>query len=217
MLWWREHNAVRNQAILVRRHVVSQVSVARVISWVRQIYPYLGADLLRPVRTELSVHRCRSRRGRRPPVRALTIQQPFAHCVAIGVKTVENRSWSTSYRGPVAIHAGRQWARLDPIPHHLTSLFEEHLPSTDHESVLCRLAAGQNPHGLVFGAVIAVVDLISCHRAADCCWPWGGEPGVDERPGWHWMFTDAHRLPQPIPAVGKQGLWEVSDLGVASC
>lgn len=41
------------------------------------------------------------------PLKALTISQPFAELIASGEKWVENRSWPTSYRGPLAIHAGK--------------------------------------------------------------------------------------------------------------
>ena len=39
-------------------------------------------------------------------MKALTIRQPWASLIAAGVKTIETRSWSTKYRGPLAIHAG---------------------------------------------------------------------------------------------------------------
>ena len=39
-------------------------------------------------------------------MKALTIQQPWASVITMGVKTIETRSWSTKYRGPLAIHAG---------------------------------------------------------------------------------------------------------------
>lgn len=42
-------------------------------------------------------------------MRILTVQQPWAGLIASGSKTIELRSWSTSYRGPVAIHAGRSF------------------------------------------------------------------------------------------------------------
>ncbi len=35
----------------------------------------------------------------------LSLHQPWASLIAIGVKTIETRSWSTKYRGPLAIHA----------------------------------------------------------------------------------------------------------------
>jgi hypothetical protein len=39
-------------------------------------------------------------------MKALTIKQPWAWAILFAGKDVENRSWSTSYRGPVVIHAG---------------------------------------------------------------------------------------------------------------
>lgn len=42
-------------------------------------------------------------------MKALTIRQPWASLIAHGVKTIETRSWSTKYRGPLAIHAGHRW------------------------------------------------------------------------------------------------------------
>lgn len=42
-------------------------------------------------------------------MKALTIRQPWASLIAHGVKTIETRSWSTEYRGPLAIHAGHRW------------------------------------------------------------------------------------------------------------
>ena len=55
-------------------------------------------------------------------MKALTLYQPWASLVALGVKTIETRSWSTPYRGPLAIHAGAKrppgiWTRWgEPIP-----------------------------------------------------------------------------------------------------
>ena len=39
-------------------------------------------------------------------MRILTLDQPHARLVALGVKPYETRSWATAYRGLVAIHAG---------------------------------------------------------------------------------------------------------------
>ena len=38
-------------------------------------------------------------------MKAISLHQPWASLVALGVKTLETRSWSTGYRGPLAIHA----------------------------------------------------------------------------------------------------------------
>lgn len=41
-------------------------------------------------------------------MRAITIRQPYARCVAAGVKPVENRGRNCTYRGPIAIHAAQR-------------------------------------------------------------------------------------------------------------
>ena len=41
-------------------------------------------------------------------MKALTIYQPYAEQIASGVKKIEYRSWPTSYRGRLAIHAGKK-------------------------------------------------------------------------------------------------------------
>ena len=37
----------------------------------------------------------------------LSIRQPWAWLLVNGVKDIENREWSTSYRGPLLLHAGK--------------------------------------------------------------------------------------------------------------
>ena len=44
--------------------------------------------------------------------KALTLSQPYATLLALGQKRIETRSWSTSFRGPLLIHAG---AGLGPV------------------------------------------------------------------------------------------------------
>lgn len=49
-------------------------------------------------------------------MKAITLHQPWASLVAEGVKTIETRSWSTKYRGPLVIHAGLQRHKLFHLP-----------------------------------------------------------------------------------------------------
>ncbi len=47
-------------------------------------------------------------------VRCISLTQPWASLIAIGVKSTETRSWRTWYRGPLLIHAAKgfpRWAR----------------------------------------------------------------------------------------------------------
>ncbi len=41
-------------------------------------------------------------------MKAITIWQPWASLLACGAKQYETRSWATSYRGPIAIHAAKK-------------------------------------------------------------------------------------------------------------
>jgi hypothetical protein len=40
------------------------------------------------------------------------VHQPYAHAICTGLKAVENRTWTTSYRGLVLIHAGKSRSDL---------------------------------------------------------------------------------------------------------
>jgi hypothetical protein len=39
--------------------------------------------------------------------KALSVRQPFAELLVTGLKPVENRTWDTDHRGPLAIHAAQ--------------------------------------------------------------------------------------------------------------
>lgn len=50
-------------------------------------------------------------------MKALSIRQPWAHLIIHG-KPIENRSWSTTYRGPLLLHAAKamtilEWAEAE--------------------------------------------------------------------------------------------------------
>ena len=64
-------------------------------------------------------------------MKALTLWQPWATLVAMEVKRIETRCWSTKYRGPLAIHAAAQIpakylgrsAQMEPFRDELADLF----------------------------------------------------------------------------------------------
>jgi len=41
-------------------------------------------------------------------MKAITLHQPWASLVAQDIKTIESRSWTTSYRGLLVIHASKR-------------------------------------------------------------------------------------------------------------
>ena len=45
-------------------------------------------------------------------MKVLSLKEPWASLIAAGVKSIETRSWQTSYRGELAIHASL--AKINP-------------------------------------------------------------------------------------------------------
>jgi activating signal cointegrator 1 len=137
-------------------------------------------------------------------VKALTLTQPWATLVQIRAKRIETRSWSTSYRGRLAIHAAKgfpKWAKMvcgEPI-------FHSALYRAGYDIGL------RSTEILPVGCVIATCVLIRCRFTQDV------SPQISEQeeafgdyyPGrYAWFLSDIIALPEPIPAKGALGLWE---------
>lgn len=97
-------------------------------------------------------------------MKALSIQQPWAWLIAAGVKSVENRTWRTNYRGPVMIHAGKTidhdaWREIMSGVHPLTGRkIDVVLPSP-------------MPVGGIVGEM-EIVDCVHSHASDWFCGPW---------------------------------------------
>lgn len=123
-------------------------------------------------------------------IKALTVCQPYAHLIAIGEKRIENRTWPTHHRGPLAIHAGKSRAWLGPDD------LDKH-------------------PDMKFGAIVAVANLSRCFRI-EALQALAAEPGMQwlathehtEGP-WCWQLDDVVQLANPVFYQGKTGLWSV--------
>src|SRR5829696_4018568 len=82
-------------------------------------------------------------------MKALTLTQPWATLVATGLKKVETRSWTTRYRGSLAIHAARGFPRI-------AREFAE------GERAMGRLVAE-----VPLGAVVAIARLVDVRPASE--------------------------------------------------
>lgn len=131
-------------------------------------------------------------------MKALTISQPYASLIADGEKPVENRRWYTPYRGPLAIHAGKgtQYLARDELELYPT------------------------------GCVIATCHLISCVELTVVLRNGRRPPNELVALGWNashmnwlvqhehtegpfcWVLSGIRKLVTPVPATGKQGLWD---------
>lgn len=124
-------------------------------------------------------------------MKAITICQPFAELIARGEKLVENRTWQTHYRGPLAIHAG------------LGKSWLANCPGFDVDE------ARQLPRGVI----VATCQLIDClpiealttGLIKDC---WSQSPHAHGP--WCWLLAGVQPLEEPIPATGRQSLWQPS-------
>jgi len=149
-------------------------------------------------------------------MKALTLTQPWATLVAIGAKRIETRSWGTSYRGPLAIHAAKGFPRdareftNDPVCYE--AVRRHFLPGGQY-------AAKGYPLGAVLAtcrlvAVKLIVDsteaLGPCADAARMMPPDEPEQSFGNyAPGrYAWILEDVRQLPEPILAKGALGLWE---------
>lgn len=125
---------------------------------------------------------------------AITIQQPWAWLIIHGPMRVDNRNSRTSYRGPLAIHAGKstKWMHVCEEPW-LRQLVPD-LPA---------------PAEFVFGAVIGTVDMEDCLSIDEYrkMHGHGGAPGFAKGPICH-VYANPRPLDQPVVCPGKLNFWQ---------
>lgn len=111
-------------------------------------------------------------------MKALTIQQPWAEMIVSGQKRIENRYWSTRYRGPLLIHAGKGRGYLEQC----ADLRERWLLPADSD--------------LIMGALIGIAELVDCvqkYRALE-----QGHAGEFTEGPICWILRDARRFERPL-------------------
>lgn len=129
-------------------------------------------------------------------MRALSLTQPWASLVAMGAKQVETRSWSTTFRGGLVIHAAKgfpPWAK-DLCA---TAPFSQFVPDAS---------------ALPLGAIVAVCYVASVEQTELTVVDEQERAFGDYAPGrWAWRLSRIRALPEPIPCRGALGLWTVPD------
>lgn len=140
-------------------------------------------------------------------IKALTLHQPWASLIALNAKCIETRSWSTRYRGPLAIHAGK----------FLDTLELSRLASVGALDIVGLAAAGLvragyalGPGHIPLGRVVALATLADVQPITPENTPAEPERSFgDYTPGrFAWYLSDVRPLPRPIPAKGGRRLWE---------
>lgn len=116
-------------------------------------------------------------------MRCLAVRQPWAWALVSGAKDIENRTWSTDYRGPVILQASAS--------------------KTDVNFAV--KAKGLPPLEFAYGALIGVADLVDVAPLNESMEtnPWAQ--------GTHcWRFANARVFREPIPCKGKLNLYTLA-------
>jgi hypothetical protein len=118
-------------------------------------------------------------------LKALTITPCWAHAVMHLGKKIENRKWTPNYRGPLLIHAGKNFKMSE---------FEQ----------ICEHAKedGKRPpqqENILVGGIVGMVDFYKVVEESDNIW-FGGPYG--------WVFRKIRHLPF-LPMNGQLGLFNV--------
>ncbi|MBS1725398.1 MAG: ASCH domain-containing protein [Armatimonadetes bacterium] len=131
-------------------------------------------------------------------IKLCSVRQPWAWALIHGGKDVENRSWSTNYRGLLAIHAGKQPHAT--LKHNAWKRFEQEYYGRD-------VFSGFDDESEPRGAIIGLVEMYGCEpgHLVDSIWR-------DEEPGWFaWRVRYPMPLPEPIPYKGQLGLRDIEE------
>ena len=149
-------------------------------------------------------------------VKAISLTQPWATLVALREKRIETRSWTTSYRGPIAIHAAKA------MPDYAVDVLSEE----PFRATLGLHFRDDDPltwgDRLPRGCIVAVAELTHCFRLNEMAETWARKCGYEGRLPRHeagfgdftagrhgFLFSLVRALPEPIPCRGALGLWEV--------
>lgn len=135
-------------------------------------------------------------------MKAISVRQPWAWAMfyASAPKDIENRSWSTKYRGSLLIHASlanslEEWdACMDLL---------DRIAPLDRDAMVARRALAFNTAR--YGGVVGVVDMVGISTTSESAWftgPYG--------------FVLANPRPLPFtPWKGRLGLFDIPNEEVA--
>lgn len=139
-------------------------------------------------------------------MKAITVWQPWAGALAAGIKENETRRWATKYRGPIAIHSA-----MKAIQHTWSNLYMD----DEAREVICRRLElpeiFDGPVTFPMGCILATAELVDCIKITPeyiaTLTPDELALGDYTLGRYAWKLENVKKLPEPIPAKGKQGLW----------
>ena len=148
-------------------------------------------------------------------MKALTVWQPWATLLATGYKTVETRSWKTNYRGKILIHAAKR-----PVVNGIIEMDREARKVLrdvlDLPEIYREINWTEYYRKLPIGVVVGEARLTDCiHINEEYQRFIKNECHAEYLLGdfttgrYAWIMEDAIKYDVPIPATGRQGLWNI--------
>lgn len=129
------------------------------------------------------------------PVQAISLWEPWATAMALGLKANETRGWRTQYRGDLVICSAKRA---------MTAL----------ERDLCH-TVGIDVESIRYGCALCIVELYDVvptgHLHASRtfkCGPVEAQLGNYDPGRFAWMTRNLRRL-EPLPVIGRQGFFTV--------
>ena len=119
---------------------------------------------------------------------ALSVRQPWANLIVLGLKDIEIRTWATKYRGRLLIHAGMTFDRV----------------------AMWRFPMETVPRGAIIGSV-KLADILRFTRKT---WKEEGDRHLDTgqfplETAYAWILEDQRPFSEPIPYKGALKLFRV--------
>lgn len=134
-------------------------------------------------------------------MKALSLSQPWATLVVLGAKRYETRSWRTSHRGPLVVHASSRF------PEELRALCQR-----EPFRRILRQAGIGSWFDLPLGALLGTVEVSNCQAVEALPALDGMQRALgDYRNGrWAWLLENAQSWPEPVLSKGRRGIYELS-------
>ena len=127
-------------------------------------------------------------------MKAITIWQPYAQAIALGLKRFETRSWATKYRGQIAIHASKR-------------------PLTKQQKLL---AEKYGISDFPLGKVLLIADLTDCILMTEEFIKAQKQSELDfgdwQIGRYAWKLENIRLVEKTIEVSGQQGLWNLDCL-----
>lgn len=133
-------------------------------------------------------------------MKAITILQPWAGLLVLGIKKCETRSWNTKHRGELAVHSSGRWthegkellqALMDSNPAQFFKGSEYYKTCTDLGSVLGKVTV-EETCSTNNSKPLSLMERIF---------------GNYEPNRFYWKCINPVLFPAPVYAIGKLSIW----------